>query len=101
MFFFLFFSFFDWVINFQEPIYSLFGQRPWRGRCPVEQGANFRTYVRMSPLPPMSWVGGLWGPLGLRWGSLGLKWGSLGLKWGSLGLNWGSLDLNWGSLALN
>ena len=26
---------------------ALFGQRPWRGRCPVEQGANFRTYVHM------------------------------------------------------
>ena len=24
----------------------IFGQRPWRGRCPVEQGEKFRTYVR-------------------------------------------------------
>ena len=33
----------------------LFGQRPWRGRCPVEQGAKFRTSVRPSP-PPESGI---------------------------------------------
>ena len=64
------------------------GQRPLQGRCPVEQGANFRTYVRMyvrpyvrmSP-PPKSQIER-----------------SLGLRLGSLGLNWRSLDLIKGPL---
>ena len=60
---------------------TLFGQRPWRGRCPVEQGANFRTSVRpyVRPPPPRkSQIEGLW----LFWGVSGPEVGVSGPELG-------------------
>ena len=55
---------------------GIFGQRPWRGRCPIEQGANFRTYIHTSPLK--SQIEGLW----LYWGVPGPELGVSGPELG-------------------
>ena len=107
-----------------------FGQQPWRGRCPVKQGANFRTHH----------YGRKWTRTQTKWPSnhslshertdervaqyfrldFWLIWPIVrtyvrtyvhpppsprlrvcGSYWGSLGLRQGSLGVNWGSLGLN